>query len=142
MNVLDRLREAASRVLAVEPVLFAYLFGSQARARTHGHSDVDVAVFLDDSVPPVGYLDMSLRLAGDLERAAGVGNLEGLVVLNQASLPLSGRVVREARVIYSRAEHERVRYESRIFREFTDFDRHLARPLDEELIRAHAEGRR
>lgn len=142
MEVLPRLREVANQVLADEPVLFAYLFGSHARGQADSDSDVDVAVYLGDSVAPEGDLDISLRLAGDLARGAGVRGLDALVVLNRASLPVAGRVVGEGQVIYSRAEPERVRYESRIFREFTDFNLALGRPLDEELIRSHAEGRR
>ena len=141
MDILSSLRETASRVLADAPVLFAYLFGSHARGTAAPDSDVDVAVLLEDSVPPASYLDLSLRLAGELERAARVGPLEALVVLNEAPLPLAGRVVREGEVLYSRDEPRRVRYESRVFREFTDFDLQ-ARRLDEEFLRAHAEGRR
>ncbi|MDP2623974.1 MAG: hypothetical protein Q8Q29_09265 [Actinomycetota bacterium] len=75
--------------------------------------------------------------ASDLEKAAALGRLVEVVILNEAPLPLAGRVVREGRIIYSANEPARVRYESRTFREFTDFDRE-ARLLDEELIRAHA----
>lgn len=141
MDVPETLRDTARRVLAEEPVLFAYLFGSQARGTADRHSDIDVAVFVEDSVPPERYLDLSLRLAGELERAAGVGPVEALVILNQAPLPLAGRVVREGRALYSRDESRRVRYESRIFREFTDFEL-ASRRLEEALLRAHAEGRR
>jgi uncharacterized protein len=141
VDVYDTLRTAAGRVLDDEPVLFAYLFGSHARATPEAHSDVDVAVLLDDSVSPAGYLDLSLRMAGALERATGVGPVEALVVLNEAPLPLAGRIVNEGRVIYSRDEPRRCRYESLIFRQFTDFDQ-MARSLEEELIRAHSEGRR
>ncbi len=141
MQILDSLRAAASEVLAGEPVVFAYLFGSRARDAADAHSDVDMAIFLEESVPSATYLDLSLRLAGDLEGAAGVGPIEALVILNEAPLPLAGRVVREGKVLYSRDEPRRVRYESRVFREFTDFEL-TARRLDEELLRGHAERRR
>lgn len=84
---------------------------------------------------------MSLRLARKLEHAAGVGPVGAFVVLNEAPLPLAGRVVNEGMLLYSRDEPRRCRYESLTFRMFTNFDL-WARCLDLELIRAHAEGRR
>src|SRR5919106_662417 len=51
-GVFRRLREAASQAFEGEPVIFAYLFGSQATGKTHARSDVDVAVYVEDSVPP------------------------------------------------------------------------------------------
>lgn len=140
VEIITKLREAASRVLVNEPVAFAYLFGSQVGGVADHESDVDVAVMIDDSVPPTGYLELSLRIARELEMAAGVGHLVEVVILNEAPLPLAGRVVREGKALYSKDEPARVRYESLTFREFTDFDRE-ARLLDEELIRAHAERR-
>ncbi|MGI8517102.1 MAG: type VII toxin-antitoxin system MntA family adenylyltransferase antitoxin [Acidimicrobiia bacterium] len=141
MDVFERLRNAGGHSLEEEPVEFAYLFGSHARSTADKHSDVDLAVLVEDLVPPEDFLDMALRLAGAVERASRVGPIESLVILNEASLPLAARVVHEGRVFFSRNEPLRVAYESRIFREFTDFD-FLARSLDSETIRAHGEGRR
>lgn len=141
MEVLEALREASRQVLAGQPVLFAYLFGSHARGDADRHSDLDVAVFLEESVPPEDYLDLALGLAGELERVAGRGPVEALVVLNETPLPVAGRVIREGKLLYSRDEPQRVVYESRIFRESVDFEL-WARGLEEELLRAHAEGRR
>jgi len=44
-------------------------------------------------------------------------------------------------VLFSRDEPFRVRFESRVLREFLDFQIHAA-PMDLELLRATAEGRR
>jgi predicted nucleotidyltransferase len=134
---LDRLREAAGRVLAGEPVLFGYLFGSRATGRTHHGSDVDVAIYLDPSVPPERYLDLALRLASKLGSGASLGDVE-VVILNEASLPLAGRAVRERAVIYSRDEPARVRYEGKTLTEFLDFEIH-AGPMATELLRRMAE---
>jgi uncharacterized protein len=134
------LGDEAGSVFEDEPVRFAYLFGSHARGEVDGRSDVDVAVYVDESMPPQDYLDLRLRLAGTLEAHTPAGPVQ-VVVLNEAPLPLAGRVVAEGRLVFSRDEPGRVRYESLIFREFTDFD-HFAGALDLEIIRAHAEGRR
>lgn len=141
MTVLDRLRDSCSRVLPSEPVNFMYLFGSHARGNADAVSDVDVAAYFDDSVAEGNRLEVALRIARGLESDSGVGPIESVLVLNDASLPVAGRVVNEGRLLYSRAEPERVAYESLTFRMFTDFD-YMFRPLDTEALRAHARGER
>ncbi|HZD23397.1 MAG TPA: nucleotidyltransferase domain-containing protein [Acidimicrobiia bacterium] len=140
MEILRTLRDSAASVFDGEPVAFAYLFGSQTRGTARPDSDVDVAVYLEDGNEE-DPLDISFRLAGELERTSGVGAIEAVVVLNTAPLPLAGRVISDGRLIYTRDEPRRVRYESLIFRQFTDFDR-MARILDEEMIQSHARGTR
>ena len=93
MDSLDRLRGAAPGSLEGTPVLFAYLYGSLAEGRAGHASDVDVAVYLSPDVPSERYLDLSLQLAGTLSDASGVGGVE-VLVLNEAPLPIRGRVVR------------------------------------------------
>lgn len=134
------LRGAAAGVLPVEPVAFAYLFGSAARGQGRPGSDLDVAIFLDAGVPSDLYLDASLRIAGRLGDATKLGGVD-VLVMNDAPLPLLGRIIRDRRVLYTRDEPARVEFESRKLREFFDFQIH-AEPLDRALLRAIAEGRR
>ena len=141
MDVLTRLGGAAQAAFDGEPVLFAYLFGSYATHTARRNSDIDVAVYLDDTVPPLDYLDASLRLARLLAEASGLGQVEALVILNEAPLPLAGRIRRDRRILYSRDEVARVRYESLIARLYHDFRLREA-PRDRERLRAIAEGRR
>ncbi len=140
MTLLSRLCAAADEVFAGGPVLFAELYGSQATGRTHAHSDVDVAVFVDPTTPADERFALSLRLAGRLEQAVGVGPFEALLILNDAPLALAGRVLRDRQVIYSRDEPARVAYESRTFRQFVDFERH-AEPMRQARLRSLADGR-
>ena len=140
MDLVARLREAACRELERSPVRLAYLFGSVATGRARGGSDVDVAVVLEPSLPAERYVELSLELARRLSAASGVGGIE-VVVLNDAPLPLLGRAVRERIVLFSRDEPFRVRFEGKVLKEFFDFQIHAA-PMDRELLRATAEGRR
>ena len=142
MELLDRLHDLAPEVLADERIVVAYLFGSQARGDAVAGSDIDVAVLAEDVTagedPPS--IATAIRLADLLERELGSGPVE-VVLLNDAPLPLAGRVVAEGKPFYSTDEPKRVAYESLVFRKFVDFDL-MAAALDRELIRAHAEGRR
>jgi hypothetical protein len=136
----QRLRVAAKRAFKDSSVVFAYLFGSTATGRARPGSDLDIAVHVDSTIASERYLDLSLELAGRLSTELGVGNVD-VLVLNEAPLPVLGRAIQQRVVIYSRDEPSRVRFESRAFREFFDFQIH-ARPLDEKLLRDMAEGRR
>jgi predicted nucleotidyltransferase len=140
VDLVERLREAARRELEGSPVLVAYLFGSVATGRSRPGSDVDVAVVLEPSVPPERFLELSLELARALATASGMGGIE-VVVLNGAPLPLAGRALSERVVLFSRDEPFRVRFEGKVLKEYLDFQIHAA-PLDRDLLRATAEGRR
>jgi predicted nucleotidyltransferase len=141
VDVLERLRACAADVFVGEPVVFAYLFGSMATGQARPDSDVDVAVYLSPEVSSDDYLRFSLSLADRLQAACPVGRFEAVVVLNEAPLPLAGRIRRDRQVIYSSDEPLRVSYESVIARRFTDFQIH-GRPRDLERLRAIAAGRR
>lgn len=139
-GIVERLSRAAGTALIDEPVVCAYLFGSHARGEAGADSDIDVAILLGDDVPDEAAFDLRLRLARSIERAAGVGPIE-VVVLNGAPLPLLGRVLRDRILLFSDDEARRVRFESLAERRFLDFDIH-ARRLDDELLRSIADGRR
>jgi predicted nucleotidyltransferase len=119
--VYERLKDAAPRAFEGTPVFFAYLFGSAATGRHHPASDVDVAVYLDSLRSPQDALDSSLDLANRLSRESRVGHID-LLVLNEAPLTVLGRVIKERKVLYSRDEPARVRFESRTLTEFFDFE--------------------
>lgn len=136
---LNNLREAATSVFSATPVLFAYLYGSSALGIERPDSDMDFAVYLDDSVPVDHYLEHSLDVPS-LFAKAGLSGVE-IVVLNSAPLALVGRIIKQRKVIYSRDEPARVAFESLKYREFLDFDFH-ARQLDAQFLKDMAEGRR
>jgi uncharacterized protein len=121
-DLVRRLREAAAQAFGGEPVVFAYLFGSHASGGTHP-SNVDIAVYVEDSIPPSSYFDLRLRLPTALS-SAGVGEVN-VVVLNEAPLPIRGRAVRDGIVIYSRDEPIRIRHHGRTLKEFFDFQIHF-----------------
>lgn len=137
-DIISRLRTAASEVLPRSPVLFAYLYGSWARGMGRQGSDVDVGVYLDDSIQEAHYLGESLRLAQVLADASGVGGIE-VLVLNEADLPLRGRVVSERVILYSIDDTVRVRFETRSLDDFLDFELR-GHPLRAALLRRMAGG--
>ena len=134
--ILERLRAAAPAAFTGVPVAFAYLFGSHATGRATARSDIDVAVHLapEDSVEGIDHLTLRIELAGRLERHLGAGPVE-VVVLDDAPVALAGRVREHGRLFYCVDDVQRVRYESRISREFHDFSIHEERSARERLAR-------
>lgn len=108
------------RIFSSEPVLVAYLFGSQARGDAGPLSDVDVAILVEEGLAPAEALDLRLRLMASLARAFGAERVD-VVVLNDAPYLLQHRVIRDGRVLFCRDELTRVRYEFRVLRDYLDF---------------------
>ena len=139
-EVLARLVAAAWPALEGTPVAVAYLFGSQARGTARPDSDIDVAVLLDESMPPARQCDVALDAARGLAVESGLGGIE-VVVLNSAPLPLRGRILVDRQIVFCRDEARRVDYETRTWSEFFDFQLSM-RDLDRKLLEEIAAGRR
>ena len=96
-------------------VIFAYLFGGLARERVSPLSDVDLSVFVR-SPKKLDYLDLFGKIADVL----GTEEID-LVILNDAPLSLTGRILQNRKVLTDKEPFLRHKYESLILREFFDF---------------------
>lgn len=132
------LRAAAADVLPRFPVVFAYLYGSRTGERSRPDSDVDVGIALDPAVADPEKI--ASRVASALTARSGIGNIE-VTALDHAPIRFLGRVLRSRIVLYSRDEPARVAFESLAGRMADDVEIWAA-PLDRELLKAIAEGRR
>ena len=116
-GIEERLSTLGQALERCSGVVFAYLFGGAAAGRIRPLSDVDLAVYLDDTVDPV-----EERLAAIGVATAHLGTDEvDLVVLNTAPTSLTGRILQTRRVICDRDPFRRHRFESLALREFFDF---------------------
>lgn len=101
-NASDALVRTVRSCLNERPeILDAYLFGSTSRGEAATHSDLDVAVFIDESrvgEPPFGYRS---DLASHLSSSLGRDDID-VVVLNRAGPLLYQRVLRDGVRILSR----------------------------------------
>ncbi|MDH4192446.1 MAG: nucleotidyltransferase domain-containing protein [Betaproteobacteria bacterium] len=82
-------------------VLEAYLFGSRATGRAQAHSDIDIAVFVDESRAVDGGYGYAAELTTALMAGLGTNDID-LVLLNRAPPVLYHRVIRDGRRILSR----------------------------------------
>ena len=94
-NVDRRLLARLASVLeGREEVLEAYLFGSHAQGQAQPHSDIDVAVYVDEARTGDVAWGYQARLTTDLMVALGTNDVD-VVVLNRASILLYHRVLRD-----------------------------------------------
>ena len=117
VDIEARLRTLGQALDDCPGLVFAYLFGGAAHGGITPLSDVDVAVYLDDTADP---LEGRLAAIGIATAHLGTDEVD-LVVLNTAPTALSGRILQTRRVIYDRQPFRRHRFESLALREFFDF---------------------
>jgi predicted nucleotidyltransferase len=137
---LDQLTSVLTDFLIRQPeVSLAYLFGSQAQGRAHSLSDVDVAVLLAEQFTPAEQSRARLHLLGELMALLQREDVD-LVVLNQASLLLRHRVLRDGRLLFANDDRARVRFAAETYRRYLDC-RYMYDMLDEAMFARLREGR-
>jgi uncharacterized protein len=110
------MKEQLIKALQDEPdVLFAYLFGSQARKDALPTSDIDVAVYLNSK----DFFKRKLELIEKLSRATK--KEVDLTVLNEASPLLKFVVLSEGELIYEADRSKRLDFDLQATNEYYDF---------------------
>lgn len=98
----QELVQRIARLLAPrEEILEAYLFGSQATGRAQAHSDIDVAVYVDERRASRGAYGYAAELTSALMAGLGTNAID-VVVLNRAPPLLYHRVLRDGERILAR----------------------------------------
>jgi uncharacterized protein YutE (UPF0331/DUF86 family)/predicted nucleotidyltransferase len=126
-RIIDRLREYFRH--SRYPIVWAYLFGSEARGQATPLSDLDIAIYLDEP-------DLERRLRAypgillDLVQATGKEAVD-LVILNDAK-PRLARHILEGQLLYTQDEKRRIATEARTLAAYSDerdmsdeYDRYL-----------------
>ena len=121
----------AALTAACPDIEFAYLFGSSSTGRRTPRSDVDLAIYVSESV------DVQLaRLETSRIAASHLGtDAIDIVLLNTAPVVLAGRVLTSRQVVVDRHPFLRHRYESLAARLFQDFRIRQHRLLAERYAR-------
>lgn len=126
LDLEDCLRRMVAVLEADENIVFAYLFGSLARGEQTARSDIDLAVYCR-ALPEAA--EYRLDLFDRLSTAAKTTTID-LVLLNTSTLGLTGRVLRDQRLLLDRDPPLRHAFESLKMREFWDFQRFERRILE------------
>jgi predicted nucleotidyltransferase len=113
-----------------DKVLVAYLFGSYAKGIQTIKSDIDIAILLKET--PQKMLDYYLRMTSKLSQV--LKSEVDLIVLNTAPPLLKYQVIKHGKLIHSKDEEARIKFEAKTQDEYLDFSRAMAR-YDECLIK-------
>jgi uncharacterized protein len=102
------------------PVMFAYLYGSYSTGYEGPFSDLDIAVYADES-RSFNHLTMALDIALDVDIIFGGNPQSDIRLLNDLPLAVAGRVLMDGQLIYSINEETRVNYETSVRHAYFDF---------------------
>lgn len=121
-HLSSAVRDKVVEVLASrQEVLDAYIFGSWARGDAQGHSDLDVAVYLqDEALASTATRNIDAALAADLMSALGMNQVD-VVVLNQAPPLLYHRVLRDGIRVLSKHPAATTTREGKAFSRYCDY---------------------
>ena len=138
-HVVALLRAGVPAILARHPVDAAYVYGSLTRGAATPFSDVDIALVLQESLPPYERLMLELAVEGDIEGALEISPVD-VRAINEAPLVARGKIVQEGILVYERDRRRRVTFEVQTRKQYFDFAPAARRLRDAFLRRVHKEG--
>ena len=100
-------------------VELAYLFGSVAEGKEGKLSDVDLAVFLDESLSKLERFNLQLKLISELTGILKTDRID-LVIMNDALLTLNYEIIKANHPLLVRDEGQKIDFEHRILSCYLD----------------------
>jgi len=100
----------------------AYIFGSLSQGKINPLSDIDIALLIDrnkikEETYPYGY---KAEILADLVQLLKTNNVD-LVLLDEASPLLRHRILYFGKVIYSRDERKRIKFQIDTINKYNDY---------------------
>ncbi|MDP2753782.1 MAG: nucleotidyltransferase domain-containing protein [Nitrospirota bacterium] len=108
-----------------EHVKLAYIFGSVAEGKEGKLSDVDLAVFLDESLSKKERFNLQLKLISELTSILKTDRID-LIVMNNAPLLLKYNIIKHGKILKDDTE-TKVRVESGILSDYLDMKYYMDR---------------
>ena len=107
-------------IFGKSPVLFAYLYGSYARGFVHPFSDLDIGIYIEN-ISYREYLELELSLSLEIDEKTGNNVASEVRIMNVLPLVITGKIITEGVLIFSRSEIIRVDFETSIRSAYFDF---------------------
>jgi hypothetical protein len=123
-----RLRKIMEFLSEQECVKLAYLFGSVAEGKEGKLSDLDLAVFLDESLSKKERFNQQLTLVSELTGLLKTDRID-LVIMNDAPLLLNYNIIKHGKILKDDTE-TKVRVESGIVSGYLDMKYYMDRHTD------------
>ena len=135
MDKKEKVREFLNKQKHVK---LAYLFGSVAEGKEGKLSDVDIAVFLDESLSKKERFDLQLKLISGLTGILKTDRID-LIIMNDAPLLLKYNIIKHGKILKDNIE-TRVKVESRILSDYLDMKYYIDRHTDLAIERIAKKG--
>ncbi len=119
-NIRDYLLEVAPDIFSRHQILFAYLYGSYATELMHPFSDLDIGIYIEN-VPASKHLELELSISLEIDSIMGGEVGSEVRIINNLPLVITGEIITEGTLIYSRNEVVRVDFETAIRSAYFDF---------------------
>lgn len=100
-------------------VKLAYLFGSVAEGKEGKLSDIDIAVFLDESLSKKERFDLQLKLMSELTSIMKTDRID-LIVMNNAPLSLNYEIIKANHPLLVRDKGKKIDFEQGILSRYLD----------------------
>ena len=126
INSADLAERITDVLSARREILEAYLFGSHARGEGRAHSDIDIAVFVDEEKIEPNLFGYRSELTSALMSGLGT-NSNDVVILNDAPPLLYHRVLRDGSRLLARDLRATTVREGRALSRYCDFAPQLAK---------------
>ena len=121
-DTITQLRTKMPEILAKQPVMLAYLYGSVVDGNMLPSSDVDIGLVFDPKCELSAYdrTEIEFLIAADVERSCNIREAD-VRSIDSAPLAVRGGVITEGVLLYSRDEEFRVEYEVHTRKRYFDF---------------------
>lgn len=100
-------------------IAFAYLFGSMARNQARPLSDIDIAVYLENTSPDMDLFQERLELLHQLFALLGTEKVD-LILLNNSPIELSYRILKSGRLVSENGPKKKKAFCEKTIREYLD----------------------
>ena len=134
------LKSRLATALADQRVVCAYLFGSHVKGTAGPLSDIDVALYFDETVGRDEYFDLRLEILGELIDSLRTDGVD-LIVLNDAPPLLAHRILKEGQLLFSTDEKLRIAFEVRAILGYLDWKPYVEKYTQQTLGSGAEHGR-
>ena len=125
VEVMEQDKRLLEFIRGQEYIKLAYLFGSVAKGKEGKLSDVDIAIFLDESLSKKEIFNLQLKLMSELTSILKTDKID-LIVMNNAPLLLKYNIIKHGKILKDEIE-TKVMVESRILSDYLDMKYYIDR---------------
>ncbi|MBC8588818.1 type VII toxin-antitoxin system MntA family adenylyltransferase antitoxin [Paratissierella segnis] len=116
---MDIINKSKDILIKHENIIFAYIFGSYAQGKIRSDSDIDIAIYLENSIDMETYFEIKISLMEACKREID------LVILNDATPLLKYEIYRNNILLFTRDKTEETNYKVKVLFEYNDINRYL-----------------